>query len=75
MAKFTIIFLLFFVKKILFFNVLFTLTGRLFNSPIIFNLIPCLITFLISVVKYFLIKLNKKFISFFGLFQFSDEKT
>ena len=69
------IFLFFFVSWAVFLRILFKSGDSFFVSPIIFILIPSETTFSISSVKYLFISLNKNEISFFGRFQFSDEKT
>ena len=52
----------------------FKFLGNLFKSPKILNLILFFIKILIFFFKYSSNRLNKKFISYFGLFQFSVEK-
>ena len=72
MARFTIIFL-FLVFLTVSLKEDEILYGNLFIFPIILILMPFEITLVSSSLKYPTIKLNRKLISVFGLFQFSVE--
>ena len=55
-------------------NILISFCESNFLSPMTLNFIPCLLSLLIFFSKYSCSKLNRKLISFLGLFQFSVEK-